>query len=188
MALEWWDPFREVVSLREAMDRLLERYLVRSSTARPIGSIIPLDIAEREDAFVVKASLPGIRPEDIEVSVVDNLLTIRAKAGGEEERRGENWLLRERHYGSFQRTVRLPAGIDADRAEARYEHGVLILTLPKVAEARARRIPILAGERRYTEEQAASTTLPGQTAETPPATEALGHSPSQSSGYLNRVF
>jgi HSP20 family protein len=148
MGLDRWDPFREMMTLREAMDRFLQQGgLMRPgqllSSMRP--DAIPLDVVERDDAFLVRAAIPGVKPEDVEVVVQGERLTIRAQCRGEEERHGDNWLMREHRSGSLQRTVTLPASVSSENAEARIENGVLSLRLPKAQEARPRHIAVSTG-------------------------------------------
>ena len=148
MGLDRWDPFREMLSLREAMDRFLQQgALTRPgqllSSMRP--DAIPLDVVERDDAFVVKAAIPGVKPEDVEVVVQGERLTIRANSRSDEERHGDNWLMREHRSGSLQRTITLPASVSSENAEARIENGVLTLRLPKAQEARPHRIAVSTG-------------------------------------------
>ncbi len=144
MALDRWDPLREMMTLREAMDRLFQE-----SVVRPTGSFLagargatPVDIAERDNSFVVQAAMPGIAPEEIQVTVKGNTLTIRGEHKDEEERSDQNWLVRERRGQSFYRSVTLPTAVNADKAEAKYENGVLTLTLPKADEALPKQIRI----------------------------------------------
>src|ERR671932_431382 len=149
MGLDRWDPFREMMTLREAMDRFLQQGVMRPgqllSGMRP--DAIPLDVVERDDAFVVMAAIPGVKPEDVEVVVQGERLTIRAQCRGEDERHGDNWLMREHRSGSLQRTLTLPASVSSENAEARIENGVLSLRLPKAQEARPHRISVGAGAR-----------------------------------------
>jgi len=144
MTIERWDPFREAVSLRDAMNSLLQESFVRPGGLSATNGLatLPLDVAETEDAFVIKASLPGIKPEDVQITVHGDTLTIRGENKAEEEKKGEHWHLRERRYGSFQRSVALATPVDPDRAEARHEHGVLTLTLPKSESAKPRQIKV----------------------------------------------
>ena len=147
MGLDRWDPFREMMTLREAMDRFLQQGVMRPgqllSGMRP--DAIPLDVVERDDAFVVMAAIPGVKPEDVEVVVQGERLTIRAQCRGEDERHGDNWLMREHRSGSLQRTLTLPASVSSENAEARIENGVLSLRLPKAQEARPHRISVSTG-------------------------------------------
>jgi HSP20 family protein len=153
MAIERWNPFREMLTLREAMDRLFEDSFVhpghfvgaRAADGRGRGLAFPLDVSETADAFTVRASLPGIEPEDVQITVHGETLSIRGETKQEDEQRDQNWLMREHRSGSFQRTVTLPTPIDADKAEAQFEHGMLIMTLPKAEQAKPRQIKIGAG-------------------------------------------
>ncbi|MBI2756481.1 MAG: Hsp20/alpha crystallin family protein [Chloroflexi bacterium] len=147
MSFDRWDPFREMVTLRDAVDRLFQQSVVRPGGVlaglRPES--VPVDLAERGDHFVVRAALPGIKPEDVQVTVQGDTLTIRGEIAGTTEESGETWILREQRTGSVQRTISLPASVNSERASAAYEHGVLILTLPKAAEAQPRRIQVGSG-------------------------------------------
>jgi HSP20 family protein len=145
MAIERWDPFREAVSLRDAMNMLFQESFVRpngSMMAQGAPATLPLDLSENENEFVIKASLPGVKPEDVDVTVQGDTLTIRGESKTDEEKKGEHWHLRERRFGQFQRSVSLPARVSADAARAQYDHGVLVLTLPKAEEAKPRQIKI----------------------------------------------
>jgi HSP20 family protein len=143
MAIERWDPFREAISLRDAMNSLLQESFVRPGGMGQAGQApLPLDVTETENEFVVKASLPGVKPEDVQITVHGDTLTIRGEARAEEEKKGEQWHLRERRYGSFQRSVALATPVNSDQAHAHYEHGVLTLTLPKSEAAKPRQIKV----------------------------------------------
>jgi HSP20 family protein len=144
MAMQLWDPYREAISLREAMNALLQESFVRPANfPAPDGAAgLPLDISETQDEFLIKASVPGVKPEDVQITVQGDTLTIRGECRSEEEKGGEQWHLRERRYGAFQRSLTLGAPVVADKAQARYEHGVLTLTLPKDEGAKPRQIKI----------------------------------------------
>ncbi len=144
-----WDPFGEMLSLRDAMDRLFEESFVRPFGERPwLGGearTLALDIYETDDDLVVEASLPSIGPDDVDISIVGNSLTIKGETEREEEKEEKGkYHYRERRYGAFQRTVSLPVEVNADKAEATFENGVLKLSLPKVEEAKPKRITIKA--------------------------------------------
>jgi HSP20 family protein len=144
MAIERWDPFREAVSLRDAMNSLLQESFIRpgvSGTARE-NAPLPLDIAENDESFVVKASMPGVKPDDVQITVQGDALSIRGECKCEEEKKGDQWHLRERRFGAFQRTVTLGTPVNSDKAQAEFEHGVLTLTLPKSETAKPRQIKI----------------------------------------------
>jgi HSP20 family protein len=144
MAIERWDPFREAISLHDAMNALLQESFVRPTRFASHNGVaaLPLDVSETANEFVVKASVPGVKPQDVQITVQGDTLTIRGEIKAEEEKKDENWQLRERRLGAFQRSVTLGTPVDADKAQAHYEHGVLTLTLPKAEEARPRRIKI----------------------------------------------
>jgi len=146
MSIRRIDPFGDALSLRDAMNRLFEDSFVRSglSGQSPQGAAVglALDVEESEEAYTLRASLPGFKPEDVDVTVLGDTLTITARHQGEQERQGANYLLRERRSGSVSRSIALPQKVQADQAEARYEHGELVLTLPKAEENRPRQIKV----------------------------------------------
>jgi HSP20 family protein len=143
MSIERWDPFREAISLRDAMNSLFQDSFVRPGTAFNGSALaLPLDVSETQDEFVVHASLPGIKPDDVQITVHGDTLTIRGESRADEEKAGQTWHVRERRHGTFQRSVTLNAPVDSDRASARFENGVLTLVLPKAEEARPKTIKI----------------------------------------------
>lgn len=146
MSSDRWDSFREAISLRDAMNSLLQESFVRPSGLTPSNggpaATLLLDVLETEDEFVVKASLPGVQPDDVAITVHGDTLTIRGETKGDEERKGQNWLIRERRFGNFQRSVSFSTPIDPDRASAQHEHGVLTLILPKAERAKPRQIKV----------------------------------------------
>ncbi len=103
------------------------------------GNLTPsVDIIENDKGFKVEAELPGMKSDDVEVSINDNYLTIKGEKKESKEDKGENYLRRERYYGSYQRTIALPETADADKAKATFKKGVLWLEIPKKAEAKAK--------------------------------------------------
>lgn len=150
-----WDPFAELGTLRQMMDRMLEGFsrmpLWRPSEDGLEAATLPVDVVETKDAYIVKAAVPGVEPKDVHIEVDEDVLTIRGEFAHEEEHEGQSVIRRELQYGPFQRSLRLPPTVDVDRAEASFEHGMLRLTLPKRPEARARTIritPVVEGERK----------------------------------------
>ena len=144
MSIERWDSFREAISLRDAMNSLLQDSFVRPG-GMPVQhglSALPLDVCETENEFVIKAPLPGVRPDDVQITVHGDTLTIRGESKVEEEKKGEHWHLRERRSGVFQRSLSLSAPVDSDKARADFEHGVLMLRLPKSESAKPRQIKV----------------------------------------------
>ena len=139
-------PIGELVSLRQAMDRLFEDSFVRPRTwaGSESGSPLPLDVTNTQDALVVEASLPGIRPDDVDITVEDGTLTIRADSHSEREERGEDGevLLSEIRRGSVSRAIALPNGLEPDKASATFEHGLLRLRIPRAEAVKPRQIRI----------------------------------------------
>ena len=138
-----WDPFREMLSIRNTMDHMFDSALAGSPDRwQPMAWDLALDVVESKDEFVVKASVPGINPDDLEITFNNNTLTIRGEIKEEKEVEEANYHLRERRYGSFARSLTLPAGIEANKIEANYEAGVLKLHLPKAEEIKPKKIAI----------------------------------------------
>ncbi|HEY7348062.1 MAG TPA: Hsp20/alpha crystallin family protein [Ktedonobacterales bacterium] len=152
-----WDPLQEMMSLREAMNRLMEESVLLPSAR--LGSVTPetgkpsvrgthllgtpaLDIEEKGDTFIVQASLPGVKPEDVHIEARGNQVTISGQVGQEQETERGNYLVRERRIGQFYRTFTLPSEVKTEGAEATYEHGILTLSLPKSEAARTHQIPL----------------------------------------------
>lgn len=147
MSIARWDPFGELVTLREAMNRLLEDSFVRPSGAvapAAAGRLFPMDVYETDNEYVIKATLPGVKPEDVDISVSNGLLTIKGEMKEEQEVKRENYLLQERRYGSFHREVALPVEVEADKAEATFENGILSLKLPKAERVKPKTIKVTA--------------------------------------------
>lgn len=141
-----YDPLREVLAIRNTMERLLDSAMSGTSTLQPATLGLALDIAERENEYVVKASLPGIYLNDLEITYSNNTLTIKGEVREEQGLEEARYHLRERNYGSFARSITLPAGVESDNIEANYEAGVLTIRLPKAEEIKPRKIAIKAGE------------------------------------------
>lgn len=141
-----WNPAREMVSLREAMDRLFEESFLPSALmgqeAGPAAAL-PVDLYETDDQVVVKATVPGVKPEDLEVTITGDLLTIKGEFKSEEKTEKRSYLRQERRFGSFCRQVGLPVNVDSNKAQATFEHGVLTLELPKVVEAKPKSVKVV---------------------------------------------
>ncbi|MFQ5398307.1 MAG: Hsp20/alpha crystallin family protein [Anaerolineae bacterium] len=142
-ALTHWNPVREMMSLRREFDRLFENALGLPQFGETVTSWgLALDIVENDDAFIVKASVPGIDPNDLDITLADNTLTIRGEFKEDEKIDKEQYRLRERRFGSFARSVTLSATVDRDAIEAMYENGVLTLRIPKAEEVKPKRISV----------------------------------------------
>lgn len=146
-----WNPVRDMVSLRNEVDRLFEEAfrLPDLRWERPVKWDLALDVIEKPEGFVVKASVPGIKPEDLEVTLSDNLLTIKGEYKQEELCNDEQYHLRERRYGQFTRSISLPMPVDANAIEAVFEQGVLTLNIPKAEAVKPLRIAVKAGNGRH---------------------------------------
>jgi HSP20 family protein len=147
MSTTRWDPWGDIVSLREAMNNLLEESFVRPRpgiSGPGMASSLALDVRETPEKFVVTASVPGVPSSDIDITVLGDTLRIRGHRTEEHEEatEGTRWLLRERRFGAFERTVSLPSTVDSEGADADFKDGVLTITLPKADIAKPRSIPV----------------------------------------------
>ena len=143
-----WEPVSEFMTLRDAMDRLFDDALTRPfSQSRNGGSTwssLPLDMYQTNDDVVVQAVVPGFRPDQVQIHVTGDVLTIRGEAQQEQENKDRAWHIREHRFGSFERSIALPVPVVSDKAAAEFENGVLTITLPKAEEVKPRTITIKA--------------------------------------------
>lgn len=142
MTVELFEPLREAMTLREAVNRLFEDSYVRSNNPAPARRGLPLDVLDAGDHLEVRASLPGSERDQMEINFQKDTLTIKASLNGAPAPEDGRWLLRERFHGDVTRTIVLPVPIDADKAKATYKDGVLLLTLPKSEAVKPRTIPV----------------------------------------------
>ena len=145
MAMDRWNPFKDMLALREAMDRMFDDSTLRNGFASGRASSFPIDLAELDAGFVLRAALPGLRPEDVQITIHGDTLTIRGESTASEERKEQHWIIREQRSGAFHRMVTLPAPVNPDGAEARFRDGILELTLPKAEQAMPRQIKVSSG-------------------------------------------
>ena len=138
-----WRPFRELEEWERQFDDLFGRPMLRWPTMEK-GWMPAVDVFEKDDQFVVKAELPGMKGEDIDVSVVGNTLTIRGEKKTETEVKEEDYYRSERSYGSFHRSILIPSTVDASKITADFEDGVLEVTLPKAAEVKPEKVKVSA--------------------------------------------
>lgn len=142
------DPAREMMSLREAMDRLFEESFLRPGLMNAGGDtaagLLPMDVYETDSSVVVKVAVPGVKPEDIDVTLTGDLLTIKGEFKSEQKEEKRNYLRQERRSGSFSRQLTLPAGVKGDQCKANFENGLLTLELPKAEAAKAKSIKVVA--------------------------------------------
>lgn len=141
-----WEPSRDIVSLRDMMDRLFEDAFVTSRGIIPFsGADLAVDMYETKDDVVVKTALPGVKPEDVDITITGDTLTIRGETkeeSEENENEQQNYLRRERRYGEFTRTITLPSGLQTDKAEASFDNGMLTLKIPKSEQAKPKSIKV----------------------------------------------
>ncbi len=141
-----FDPFVELTGYRDALRQLVEsgwimpRDLMPSAVA---AVVIPLDVVDTGPALVIQANLPGVKPEEVSITVTGNTLSIKGSLQEHEEFKGASYLRRERRAASFSRAVTLPVAVDAEHGEARFKNGVLTLTLPKAEAVRPKNIKIV---------------------------------------------
>ena len=147
--IQRWDPFSDLRQIQDTMDRMWRRV---GTDARELADgaeieawAVPLDVIRRDDVTVVRASMPGVAPDDIDVSIEDSVLTIRGQTGEEYTGEQDAFLMRERRSGSFHRALRLPDSVDPDTVEPHYEHGVLTITIPKAEAKKARQLRVRVG-------------------------------------------
>ncbi len=146
-----YQPFPEMVSLRQAMDRLFEDSIVRPS--RLFGALgetgMPaVDVYQTENELVVKAATPGLKADDIKIDITRDTLTIQGESKAQEEVKREDYLCKEMRYGSFSRSITLPSGLQTGNAEATVENGTLTLTIPKAEEIKPKTIKVVAKEKK----------------------------------------
>ena len=142
MVLQRWDPFRDL----RRVDGLFARQFrdFRHGSGQAGAWPVPLDVTHEDDSVVVEASIPGIKPDEVEVTIEDGRMTIEGKTAVESDESRGGYVVRERRTGRFYRAIRLPETVDADGAESRYENGVLTVTLPKQASRKARKVEVKA--------------------------------------------
>lgn len=148
--LQRWDPFNDLRQMQNSMDRMWRRFQTGSgeSSENPESEAwaVPLDVVRKGDDTFIRASMPGVNPEDIQVSIEDNVLTIRGQTSEEHQDGDGTFLMRERRSGSFHRALRLPESVDADKVHPHYQNGVLTITVPKAEAKKAKQLQVHFGD------------------------------------------
>ena len=145
--LRRWEPFTELRRMRETMDRGWPDFFFGPEGEEAAENwAIPLDVVEEDDNIVVRAAMTGVKPEDIDITVEDGVLTVKGRTATEKEHKEGDYLMRERRTGAFHRTLRLPRTVDTDKAGTTYEHGVVTITFPKLEAKKAKHLPVAAVE------------------------------------------
>ena len=137
-----WNPLRDMLTLQEQMDNLFERPLSAWNRSQWGNFSLDVDVMENDESYVVTASVPGIKQDDLDIILDQNVLTIKGEVVSETEKENEQYHLRERHSGRFSRSIHLPASLEVDAVEANMENGVLTITIPKAEESKPKRISI----------------------------------------------
>jgi len=143
MVMQRWDPFRDLRQMDETMNRLWRGYGGVPASTEDWN--ISMDVIQRPDEIVVKASMPGVKPEAVDLAIEDNILTLRADRKPDFEDEKSVYLVQERPTGSFYRALRLPETVDANKVQSTYENGVLTIVLPKAEEKKKKQIKIQIG-------------------------------------------
>ena len=145
MTLVRWRPMRDVFRFRDEMDRLFDDFMERFPTRRDLGDRMwspDVDLCETDNEIVVEAEIPGMEQKDINVTIKDNVLTLKGEKKQEKEVKEANYHRVERNYGSFARTFTLPTAVVVDKAQAKYDNGVIRITLPKAEEVKPKEISV----------------------------------------------
>ena len=137
-----WEPFRDLTTMRKDVDRLFDEFFSMPAAARPDWGLPMVDMYQTENDIVVKATLPGLEPEDLDIQITGDLLTLRGEVKQETVDEGAKFHLREHRYQSFSRSLTLPAAVVADKANAEMKNGMLTLTMPKAEEAKPKVITV----------------------------------------------
>jgi HSP20 family protein len=139
-----WEPFHEMTNMRREMDRLLDEFFIMPAASQQSWGAPMVDMYQTENEIVVKATLPGLEPEDLDIQITGELLTIRGEIKQETVEENAKYHLRENRYQSFSRSLTLPSAVVADKSKAEMKNGVLTLTLPKVEETKPKVITVKA--------------------------------------------
>ena len=140
-----WEPAREMMSLRDAMDRLFDDAFTRPVNLNSNAWSVPaVDLYQTDNEVVVKASLPGVKSDEVQINVTGEILTIKGEVKQKEEVKEKTYHIREQRWGMFERALALPTDVIADKAKAEFENGVLTITLPKAEEVKPKTITIKA--------------------------------------------
>lgn len=147
MTLARFSPMSDFVSLREAMDRLFEDSVIKPTMWTGLGAgqiAVPVDLWETNDAYHLRADLPGLAPGDIDINVTSESVAISGETKAQQDVANDGWLRQERRVGKFQRAFTLPVQIDPDKVQATFTNGVLELVVPKADQVKPRTIKVTA--------------------------------------------
>jgi len=151
MSVSRWDPFQDLLAIQDEMNQLFGRAVGQDGQGRGQGQAgermwaPALDISERKDAYVVTVEVPGVKADDLDITLEDGLLTIQGERRFTQESSDQQFHRVERRYGSFRRSITLPAQVQAEQIEASFEDGVLEVIVPKAEEAKPKKISVRSG-------------------------------------------
>ena len=151
MAIIRWDPFRDIITLREKMNRLFEDAVTARGDDKDMISSTwtpSVDIYETENALVLTAEVPGVEENDIEIRIEDNTLSLKGERNFEKETNEENYHRIERSYGSFYRSFTIPRNVDQDKIKAEHDSGVLRITMPKKPESKPKTVKVITPQKK----------------------------------------
>lgn len=137
-----WEPAREMMTLREAMDRLFDDAFTRPLSLAGNWSAPAVDMYQTDNEVVVKAALPGIKADEVQINITGEVLTLKGEVKQSEETKEKAYHIREQRWGAFERSIILPTDVVADKAKADFENGILTITLPKAEEVKPKTITI----------------------------------------------
>ncbi|HOK22457.1 MAG TPA: Hsp20/alpha crystallin family protein [Candidatus Hydrothermia bacterium] len=139
-----WDPFREVTSLRDEIDRLFDSFFGRQTSMGPREGfwVPPIDVEETDNEYIIKAELPGVKKNDVKISATEDTLTISGERKIEREEKGKTYHKIEMNYGQFERSIKFPTEVIADKAKATYKDGILTVSIPKSEKAKPKELEI----------------------------------------------
>ena len=139
-----WEPMREMITLREAMDRLFDDAFTRPLSITPGWQVPAIDMYQTDNEVVIEAAVPGMKASDVQISVTGDVLTLRGEIKQSNKVDEDSYHIREKRYGMFERRIMLPTEVEADKAKAEFENGILTITLPKAEEVRPKTITVKA--------------------------------------------
>ena len=142
MAMQRWDPFNELRQMQDTMNRIWKGYQNPSESGGFEAWAVPLDVVRKGDDIEVRASVPGVDPDNIQITVENDVLTISGRTESENEKTEGDFLMRERRSGSFHRALRLPDTVDVERAETGYNNGVVTISFPKLESKKAKKLSL----------------------------------------------
>ena len=145
MTMQRWDPFNELRQIQDTMNRMWKGYQSPSESGGFEAWAVPLDVVRKGDDIEVRASVPGVDPDNIQITVENDVLTISGQTESENEKTEGDFLMRERRSGSFHRALRLPDTVDVERAETGYTNGVVTISFPKLESKKAKKLSLTVG-------------------------------------------